>query len=554
MKKVFYFVLTIIMLSHFMSCKNNDIQQMQGDLDAIPYTEEDEERWGLVNMNGEIIVEREWRSQPSIGIDGVVRVENSDNYIEYYLISSAPKQIGNEYVDGTLFSDGIAAVVEENSSISFINKAGELLFDLIEDSDGTPIEKAGVFSDGLVSFMNKEGKWGYVDRNGNFVVEAVYDGATPYSDGLGLVSEWNEGKLRHEYIFIDKNGNETLELSREFFEVYPFSDGMAAFTDVSSKDEWGFLNLSGEEVIKPHKDFEQVRHFRSGIAPFFDGDDWGLINKKGETVLRTKFDQSLTQFYNGRAPYIDDSEYGFIDIDGELVIEPRFSSALPFFSSTTVVNYRDYYFIDSDGDETSDNEFDFIPIKDIISQYLGYKFELVSSDYYSTNEITSLIFKGESSDILGFKLGSNVSEVMGNVSSEFELPQNDTTVIYNSGLQSTSAGISYRYRLIFDQSLMIAKKETVTQGSGYYAKTVYKTIGYEINPMSELKRVHCVIELSGKALKKTSKISNDIEDIINLQGFRKVEGTTNDYIKNDNIHINFSIKYNMLEINNFTSN
>jgi len=45
---------------------------------------------------------------------------------------------------------------------------------------------ASRFSDGLAS-VNVRGKFGYIDRNGNFVIEPQFDAADSFSEGLALV-------------------------------------------------------------------------------------------------------------------------------------------------------------------------------------------------------------------------------------------------------------------------------------------------------------------------------------------------------------------------------
>lgn len=551
-QKVLFYTAFIFTIFLAISCKQTGIQDIPGEIDAIPFSDEDQERWGLVDMNGNIIVEKEWKSKPSIGINQTIRVRNSDNLYEYYQVSADPEQIGDEYIDGTFFNDGLAAVVEENGYIKYININGEEVFDLKEDSKGNLIEEAGVFSDGLARFKTEEGFWGYVNKTGDIAVDAKYDNAHPFSEGYGLVEEWDEDKNRTLFSFIDKNGKEIIKISKKITAVRPFFNGMAAFTDASSKDEWGFFDLNGEEVIKPDRDFNKVSHFRSDVVPFFDGDDWGLLDKKGEEVLRAKYNQSLVLFYGGLAPFEDDDEFGFIDIHGDEIIEPTYDNVLPYFSSNTVVYDRDYFFINKKGETISENEFDYIPIKDIINQFLGYKYQMVETDFFSAANLTSIPFTEDAnSGILGFKLGNSVPEVMAIIGDDFTLPENDRKNSYSSENITTSSGITYFYSVQFDSPIMKAKKEYHTTGSGYFEKTVLKTVGYEINQNAKLTYVQCKIFLSGKAKRKTELIKNDFASLFSQKGFEDSNNSGNEFIRNEDEIVQLDINSSNILIKYF---
>jgi hypothetical protein len=47
--------------------------------------------------------------------------------------------------------------------------------------------QVGVFGDGLVSFCNKEGKWGYMDSNCKIIIKPKYSGALTFKNGYAFV-------------------------------------------------------------------------------------------------------------------------------------------------------------------------------------------------------------------------------------------------------------------------------------------------------------------------------------------------------------------------------
>jgi hypothetical protein len=47
---------------------------------------------------------------------------------------------------------------------------------------------ASGFSEGLASVCDRRGKFGYIDRSGNYFIEPQFQAADSFSEGLALVS------------------------------------------------------------------------------------------------------------------------------------------------------------------------------------------------------------------------------------------------------------------------------------------------------------------------------------------------------------------------------
>lgn len=90
---------------------------------------------------------------------------------------------GRGYINLYPFSEGLAAVKNQNEKIGFIDKTGVLVIPCVFDA-------AGDFCDGLCP-VQKDGKWGYIDKSGNVVIPLEYDDA--YGAGSGLASVVKNG-------------------------------------------------------------------------------------------------------------------------------------------------------------------------------------------------------------------------------------------------------------------------------------------------------------------------------------------------------------------------
>lgn len=116
------------------------------------------------------------------------------------------------YNDGTLtqydaiydFSEGFAKV-EKDSLYGFIDENGNLIVDAIYTETET-------FSSGMVAVRIEENnrRYGYVDTNGDLVIPCIYREVGDFSNGLACVITEDE-----RCIIIDKQGNEVYEIEND---------------------------------------------------------------------------------------------------------------------------------------------------------------------------------------------------------------------------------------------------------------------------------------------------------------------------------------------------
>ncbi len=128
--------------------------------------------------------------------------------------------------------------------------------------------------------VQKDGKWGYIDRDGRNVIAPKFERAERFSEGLAAVVL--EG--RHGYI--DAAG--AMAVLPEQEPAGPvhrrFRDGLAA---VRSKSGIGFIDRSGKLVIPAR--FSSAEDFSEGLAFACDQVGCGYIDRTGRGVLGPAF-------------------------------------------------------------------------------------------------------------------------------------------------------------------------------------------------------------------------------------------------------------------------
>jgi len=87
---------------------------------------------------------------------------------------------------------------------------------------------------------DSDGKWGYIDTNGNEIIPHIYNDARDFHKGLASVQK------NDKWGVIDKRGNEVIAFAYDY--ISEFMDGVAYFI---KNDKYGVVDNKGEEVSPP---------------------------------------------------------------------------------------------------------------------------------------------------------------------------------------------------------------------------------------------------------------------------------------------------------------
>ena len=277
-----------------------------------------------------------------------VRVGNKWGYID----KTGAMQVPLKYDSAGPFSEGLA-LVRVADRYGYIDKSGRqvipLSFDIsrIEGARNdnpdwdftqtvlTPLE----FSEGL-AVASRDGKFGFIDKSGKFVIEPVYMRADAFNQGFAAVTPFPAAVGGRT--FIDKRGKVVVPSSKDCID---FSEGvfLAANGKYDSGRRLFYLGEDGKKSI--NQDFADARIFSEGlaaVAPHFDAANenkaYGYVDKNGKIVIEPGFDISgnnlAGNFRHGRAVVsraVEDALgnrsnlHGIIDTTGRFLVEPSYS-------------------------------------------------------------------------------------------------------------------------------------------------------------------------------------------------------------------------------------
>ena len=210
--------------------------------------------------------------------------------------------------------------------------------------------------------------WGYIDLDGNWVIQPVYKKAFDFSEsGYAVVVFPSSG----EYGFIDTDNHPLNTVAKDYklksmlgFGVQGFSDGLVA---VRVGKPWGFLGTDGEFVYQPT--YTSIMSFNDGYATAdIDGKFFILDAYGNSTEITNPEITDLKSCSEGLIPYKNsEGLHGFVNTDAEIVIPARYNSVGYFSDGLAWArnNADQIGFINKVGDVVID--FQFQKVKDFSS-------------------------------------------------------------------------------------------------------------------------------------------------------------------------------------------
>lgn len=153
------------------------------------------------------------------------------------------------YTKAWLFSEGLAAVMEKDSTIKFIDTHGQVV---IDKGFRHPVFTYGyLFHDSLCAMTDASGKWGIIDRKGEWVVLPEYDGIAHRDPGFWLV---NKGEKRG---LLDKKALSVIPVEYRNIEVLEqgisvvFNDYTMCMMNYDGSLKYKFVCSSIDEIYYP---------------------------------------------------------------------------------------------------------------------------------------------------------------------------------------------------------------------------------------------------------------------------------------------------------------
>ncbi len=260
-------------------------------------------------------------------------------------------KINYKFINARKFSQGFAAVQDENNLWGIINKNGDYVLQ-------PKYLDAKFFTEGVIPVKSPaNGKWGFItfDR-----YDAKYFNAGVMPDPAGIVADWG---------FIVNNSDRVNDIFESQVSPFDFDEldvlwqGRAA----ARKGAWGFIDKFGRTLINftyaqadtvaPLNDsdsrWQQTYNeyldangnftslFKEGFARVSTGAGYSFINGNGVTMYAGMNYEDVRPFNNSLAAVKTGGVWGYIDLSGAYVIWPTYVGAESFNDGYAIVSKYD---------------------------------------------------------------------------------------------------------------------------------------------------------------------------------------------------------------------
>jgi hypothetical protein len=251
--------------------------------------------WGYIDTSNRLLIEPQFYSAMGFS-EEFAAICTGD---KWGFIDKAGRIIIEPQYDAvTPFSEGVALALIGDKSL-LIDKTGKTILSRSTNDLSLSVYEDARFSEGLaVAYDNAKGKYGFIDRSGEFIIKPMYKAAAPFSEGLARVAVVDGGKeklgfINHDGQFvIPPKYNTDADFSRNSTD---FSEGLASVSEglnptLMEEAKFVYVDKTGEIILPT--DFFYAGPFREGRAVVYDAekDKWGYIDRTGRRVIRLQYD------------------------------------------------------------------------------------------------------------------------------------------------------------------------------------------------------------------------------------------------------------------------
>jgi hypothetical protein len=304
---------------------------------------------GYINKEGKLVIKPQFHYGFEF-IDGyalVTRTSETEwyddefNFIgEYELIDTSGRTIKKFGKEVYVYSHYLAHeseepatyVVEYSDLCAYVDAKGKSLFSAKFKSCGAFVSKLAPVED------IDTGKTGYINPDGEWVIQPTFERAEEFSDGYAVASI-SRGSDDFISGYINMKGEWVI--NPQFWLAGAFSDGLARVVDCDGCDtggasygNHGFIDKDGKFVIeKKYKSYSTKyffdQDFHEGFTVEFLRGGWTFIDRNEVPISSERF-ENVSGFQNGYALVQLQTKWGYINLDGKIAVSPQFEDAAPF--------------------------------------------------------------------------------------------------------------------------------------------------------------------------------------------------------------------------------
>lgn len=270
---------------------------------------------GYLNTEGQIAIPCKFENATGSSFsEGLAHIQTNGEHYYINKLGQIVISVGQAYSCGT-FKNGIAPIQKREGETYFIDMKGNVVilpqpyYCYFYTNDIIMIESSG------------NNRLGLMDYNGKTILPMQYDFKTSRrTDDLIIARYWQQtaSGTASKWGYINKQGELIIEY--QFDNAFPFYEGIAL---VEKNGKYGCINKQGKTIIPfLYDDLWGFNFYNNDAAWVKRNGKYGCINKQGQTLVPFEFDEIVynSPSYNGFVSAVKDGKAGFINSKGQIIL------------------------------------------------------------------------------------------------------------------------------------------------------------------------------------------------------------------------------------------
>ena len=163
--------------------------------------------------------------------------------------------------------------------------------------------------------VKSNGQWGYINRQGTYVINPQFKSAEFFFDNLARVVSQND---KVGYI----NDKGLFAIADKYQDGTRFSEGLAFV--LSEEGKISCINTNGEVVFDLPETVSEAGYFNNGVALISENGKTGYVDKSGKTIIPTQYESGFFASNGNIIGVKQNDKWGFAGLDGKIAINPQF--------------------------------------------------------------------------------------------------------------------------------------------------------------------------------------------------------------------------------------
>ena len=307
-------------------------------VDGFPYQLAENGKWGIIDVEGNLLTDTLFLTQPSPVVGGRFSVSDSTGQLQLYDIAqpNVPLSAHTYYRIGHFLTSVTWAQSSPDSIPLLIDKQGRILPSQHTHYD---IARLHNFQEGRALIVTQQGKFGYLDEKGHMAILPIYDYAADFHEGKAVVGLKNE-KGQMGFLVIDHQGHTSFSIQLSNSQIGShISQGLLIFKEEKS-GRYGYMNEQGTLLFYLPDETIHANSFQHGIGRTKSNTGYGLISSDGKQLIPNAYD-SLIIASEKRIWLLQQGKWSLADLHGTPLLTQETTNVTPFFNGKTALIWQE---------------------------------------------------------------------------------------------------------------------------------------------------------------------------------------------------------------------